>query len=60
MTTCSRCGRPLKHATPHGMGPKCAQAVLGTKPRARARVTDGVGRGKPDERQQELFAEVRT
>lgn len=30
---CLRCGRPLKHPSPTGYGPVCAQAVLGVMPR---------------------------
>ncbi len=51
--TCSKCGRTLKHATPHGMGPKCARAAYGVRPEQRKRAP------RPqDERQERLFPEV--
>jgi hypothetical protein len=28
---CTRCNRSLKNASPNGMGPKCAAAMLGAK-----------------------------
>lgn len=50
---CNRCRRELKNPSPTGYGPKCAAAVLGTKP-ARVRLFDR--RPAPrDERQEELF-----
>jgi len=30
---CSRCGRPLKNASPDGYGPKCRRLTGGTKPK---------------------------
>lgn len=48
---CTRCGRPLKHATPHGMGPKCAAAMLGAKHKRQRAQTPR------DERQADLFTE---
>ena len=53
---CSRCHRPLKHASSTGMGPVCLRAVTGAKP-ARVRLFDRRPAGK-DARQVELF-EVR-
>ncbi len=54
---CARCNRPLKNPAQNGYGPKCAAAVLGTKP-ARVRLTGRRPTGK-DERQTEMFGEVR-
>ncbi len=50
---CARCGRALKNPAPSGYGPKCATAVLGTRP-ARTRLFDRKPQ-KADERQVELF-----
>lgn len=33
MIRCTHCGRRMKHASASGMGPVCARAVLGVKPR---------------------------
>lgn len=53
MNRCTKCNRPLKRTSPHGMGPVCARAAFGLKP----------GRVQPkqrpaDTRQQELALEV--
>jgi hypothetical protein len=34
---CARCSRPLKNPSTTGMGPVCARAVLGAKPRREKR-----------------------
>lgn len=49
--TCTRCGRRLKNISLTGMGPICARAVLGTKPRAITREV------KRDERTPDMFAD---
>jgi hypothetical protein len=54
---CARCNRPLKNASPSGLGPKCAQAVLGTKPRRR--IGESIRTVHRDERTQDLFSEAR-
>ena len=52
MTTCIRCGRTLKAPTPTGMGPVCARAVLGVKPRRER--SEGVP-VKRDDRTRDMF-----
>ena len=52
---CARCGRQLKNPSSNGFGPRCAAFVLGVQP---ARVRRFV-KARPDERQTELFVEVR-
>lgn len=53
MTRCIKCHRPLKAPTPTGMGPVCARAVMGVKPKAPAIERRPV---KRDELTGELFA----
>lgn len=50
---CTRCGRHLKNPSPTGMGPRCALAVLGAKPRRS--LFDPKPR-KSDPRQDDMFA----
>lgn len=54
---CTRCGRALKNASASGMGPKCQQAVLGSKPK-RPRLFDLPARRSKDEKTPDLFAEA--
>lgn len=58
--TCTRCGRTLKAPTPTGMGPVCAAAVLGVKPKREKlpRLFDRARRARRDERTPDLFAGV--
>ncbi len=49
---CRRCGRVLKRDPVEGMGPVCARALLGAKPK-RIKRED---RRSNDDRQAELFA----
>jgi hypothetical protein len=37
MNKCSKCGRTLKNPSATGMGPVCARAAYGTKPRQERR-----------------------
>lgn len=51
---CTRCNRRLTAPSETGLGPKCAQAVLGRKPR-KVKREDRRGR---DERTADLFGEL--
>lgn len=57
MTTCTRCGRKLTNPGIGGMGPVCARAVLGAKPK-RIHLFDRRRTAGKDERQPDLFGEV--
>lgn len=48
---CSKCGRRMKAATPSGMGPVCARAMLGAKQKRRRAAAP------LDARQRDFFAE---
>lgn len=54
---CTRCNRKLTREPVNGMGPVCARAMLGAKPK-RIRIADQRRRAS-DERQPDLFGEVR-